>query len=265
MNETSPSSEMDVERRFAGVSRLYGKAGLDKLEAAHVVVIGVGGVGSWAVEALARNAVGSITVIDLDNVSESNFNRQLHAIDGAIGEAKVNAMQDRILAINPYCSVNIIEDFISSENIEYMLRHDRNKIDGVIDCIDDVNAKAALAVFCKTKKIPLIMTGGAGGRLDPTRLHVSDLSKARNDKLLAKVRGVLRDDYGYSRGNADPKKIPKMAIKCVYSDELAIKPEAASETDTGVTGLNCSGFGSSVCVTATFGFVAAQFIISLLV
>ncbi|MDP3677745.1 MAG: ThiF family adenylyltransferase, partial [Methylotenera sp.] len=157
----------DLNRRFGGVSRLYGIDGLAKLQAMHICVIGIGGVGSWAAEALTRNAVGTITLIDLDNIAESNVNRQLHAVDGAFGKAKVTAMRERILSINPLATVHEIEDFVTTENINTMLNHD---YDGVIDCIDDAKAKAAIANFCNAKNIPLVMTGGAGGRLDATRI-----------------------------------------------------------------------------------------------
>lgn len=261
--------ELDFERRFGGVKRLYGTEGLKKLTAAHAVVIGIGGVGSWAAEALARNAVGAITLIDLDNIAESNVNRQLHAVDGAFGKAKVSAMRERILSINPLCVVKEIEDFITSQNIANLLSFE---CDVILDCIDDAQAKIALAEFCKRKKLPLIMAGSAGGRLDPTRIQVADLALVTGDRLLSKVRNQLRRDYGFPKGQESKKatKMPeKFGIDCIYSDEQAIKPDSAnankSETQdaceiasTSITGLNCAGYGSSVCVTAPFGFTIAQ-------
>jgi len=249
------SETPDFERRFGGVRRLYGDVGLAKFQAAHIVVVGIGGVGSWAAEALSRNAVGAITLIDLDNIAESNVNRQLHAVDGAFGKAKVTAMRERILSINPSCKVTEIEDFVTLENIEELLDFGMN---GIVDCIDDAKAKAALAAFCKAQKIPLIMTGGAGGRLDATRIKTADLSKVTNDKLLAKVRNLLRRDYTFPKGEKSKFNIP-----CVYSDEPVTKPDAACEAD-GITGLNCAGYGSSVCVTAPFGFAAAGLMLSAL-
>ena len=263
----------DLDRRFGGVRRLYGEAGLAKFQASHVCVIGIGGVGSWAAEALARNAVGAITLIDLDNIAESNVNRQLHAVDGAFGKAKVTAMQLRILSINPSCKVTEIEDFATPENIEKLLNF---PVNGIVDCIDDAKAKAALAAFCKAKKIPLIMTGGAGGRLDPTRIKTADLANVTNDKLLAKVRNILRKDYAFPKGkdgiNAKQKK---MEISCVFSDEAVTMPleanihAALSDADLTscdlaqpITGLNCAGYGASVCVTAPFGFAAAGLMLS---
>lgn len=253
------TNEIDFNRRFGGVSRLYGDTGLAKLQAAHVVIIGIGGVGSWAAEALARNAVGNITLIDLDNIAESNVNRQLHAVDGAFGKAKVSAMHERILSINPLCVVHEIEDFITAENITSLLDF---KCDVIVDCIDDAQAKIALADFCKRQQIPLIMAGSAGGRLDPTRIQVADLAHVTGDRLLSKVRNQLRRDYGFPKAS-NTKKSAKFGIECVYSDEQAIKPESACEVDTtAITGLNCAGYGSSVCVTAPFGFTASQIVLN---
>lgn len=245
----------DLNRRFGGVARLYGADGLAKLQAVHICVIGIGGVGSWAAEALARNAVGTITLIDLDNIAESNVNRQLHAVDGAFGKAKVTAMRERILSINPLAIVHEIEDFVTIENVNAMLDRD---YDGVIDCIDDAKAKAAIANFCNARNMPLVMTGGAGGRLDATRIQQADLSEVSHDKLLAKVRNLLRRDYGFSNGHSTKGKSSKLGIHCVYSDEKVIQPDSAcAVADLAITGLNCAGYGSSVCVTAPFGFAAA--------
>jgi tRNA threonylcarbamoyladenosine dehydratase len=262
MNEAVDFERPDFERRFGGVSRLYGEAGLAKLQAAHVVVIGIGGVGSWAAEALARNAVGTITLVDLDNIAESNVNRQIHAVDGEFGKAKVTAMAERIRAINPACLVREIEYFVTLDNASKMLDFHSSVM---IDCADDVKAKIALALNCKATQTPLIMSGSAGGRLDPTRIKTADLSLVTNDKLLAKVRNQLRRDYQFpSASNA--KKSAKFGINCVYSDEPTIKPEAACEADTSsITGLNCAGYGSSVCVTAPFGFTMAQLAINLVI
>jgi tRNA A37 threonylcarbamoyladenosine dehydratase len=253
---------VDVARRFGGVARLYGEHGLAKLQAAHVVVVGIGGVGSWAAEALARNAVGQITLIDLDNIAESNVNRQLHAVDGAFGQAKVTAMRARILHINPQCVVREIEDFVTPDNIIKLLDF---QCDAVVDCIDDAKAKIALADFCKHRKTPLVMSGSAGGRLDPTRIQVADLAAVEGDKLLAKVRNQLRRDYGFPKASQH-KKSAKFGIQCIYSNEPVIKPMQSCETvQTSMTGLNCAGYGSSVCVTAPFGFAAAGVVVSTLI
>lgn len=250
----SMNKNLDFERRFSGVRRLYGEAGLAKLQAAHVVVIGIGGVGSWAAEALVRNAVGQITLVDLDNVAESNVNRQIHALDGNFGKAKVSAMHERILQINPTCQVHEVEDFITPTNLAMLLK----PCDIVLDCTDDAKAKVALAHFCKSNQTSLIMSGSAGGRLDPTRIQLSDMASVTGDKLLAKVRNQLRRDHGFPKAS-NTKKSTKFGLLCVYSDEPVVKPDAVCDADEGgVTGLNCAGYGSSVSITATFGFVLAQ-------
>ncbi len=244
--------EMDVARRFGGVARLYGADGLAKLQVAHICVVGIGGVGSWAAEAVARNAVGTITLVDLDNIAESNVNRQLHALNGAFGKAKVSAMAERIKLINPLVNVIEIEDFVTPENINTLLNEPYS---GIVDCIDDAKAKAAIAAFCKAKQFPLVMTGAAGGRLDATRIKQADLSLVSHDKLLAKVRNILRRDYAFAK--ASSTKPTKLDVSCVYSDEETIKPTATCDTEnSATTGLNCAGYGSSVCVTASFGFAS---------
>lgn len=252
MTRHATDTEADLERRFGGVRRLYGNQALQRFQAAHVCVIGIGGVGSWAAEALARSAVGRITLIDLDMVAESNVNRQIHALGDAFGKAKTSAMSERILAINPVCQITEVEDFVSPENVGQML--DKG-FDYVIDAIDQVRTKAAMIAWCKARGIPIVTAGGAGGQLDPTRIEVADLSRTIQDPLLAKVRSVLRKEYGFTR---DPKK--KFGIQAVYSSEPLRYPEnaAACETGPSLTGLNCAGYGSSVCVTAPFGFIAAS-------
>lgn len=257
----------DYERRFSGVRRLYGEKGLAKLQAAHVCVIGIGGVGSWAVEALARSAVGKITLIDLDNIAESNVNRQLHAVDGAFGMAKVTAMAQRIKAINPACIVKETEEFVTPENVAEMLN---SGFDMVLDAIDDAKAKVAIVACCKQYDIPLVTVGGAGGRLDPTRIKHGDLSQVVGDRLLAKVRNQLRREHGFPKAPTSHKKSPaKFGVMAVYSDEQVLQPnadiESSCEVDAAITGLNCAGYGSSVCVTAPFGMVAAAIALSQMV
>ena len=256
------NNESNHERRFGGIARLYGAAGARRIAAAHVCVIGIGGVGSWAAEALARSGVGRITLIDLDHVAESNINRQIQANDETLGKAKVQAMKERIARINPDCTVIGIEDFIDADNIATLLP----VCDAVIDAIDNVRAKAALAAHCKRNKLTLIMTGGAGGRIDPTRVCIDDLSRTTQDALASKVRSRLRSEHGFTR---DPKK--KFGIECVYSPEQIRRPaneacdaDADSEEALGISGLNCAGYGSSVAVTAAFGFAAAARIMVLL-
>lgn len=251
------SSTIDLERRFGGVARLYGATALARLSATHVCVVGIGGVGSWAAEALARSAVGRITLIDLDHVAESNTNRQVHALDGEFGKAKVRAMAERIGAINPTCVVNLIEEFIDEENVSTLLP----ECDCVVDAIDNVRAKAALIAHCCRANIDVVTTGGAGGRRDPTRVRVADLAHTVQDALASKLRARLRRDYGFAR---DLKE--KFGVECVFSDEPIQRPdlgEAACDAKSvpidqaGLQGLNCAGYGSAVMVTASFGLTAA--------
>lgn len=250
-------TEVEFERRFSGVRRLYGEAALAKFQIAHVCVIGIGGVGSWAVEALARNAIGRLTLVDLDNIAESNINRQIHALDGAFGKAKVTAMAERIHLINPLCKVQQVEDFINAENLGALLGNER--YDGVIDAIDDARAKAALAAWCRKEKLPLIMTGGAGGRFDATRIKTADLARTAGDPLLSKVRTLLRREYGFAKGEK-----AKFGIPCIYSDEPITRPVQCEGGEESLSGLSCAGYGSSVCVTAPFGFTAAGLMLDML-
>jgi tRNA threonylcarbamoyladenosine dehydratase len=249
--------DIDFERRFGGIARLYGAAALARFRRAHVCVVGVGGVGSWAVEALARSAVGQLTLIDLDNVAESNINRQIQALSGTVGQAKIAALAERIAQINPLCRVNQIEDFIAPDNLDQMIGG--RGYDYVIDAIDSVKAKTALVAYCRAQAIPLITIGGAGGQTDPTKIDVRDLSKTEQEPLLAKVRKRLRTDYGFPRGIKN-----KFHVDAVFSMEPLKFPDNegvcavdGDEQGGGVTGLNCAGFGSAMVVTATFGMVAA--------
>jgi tRNA threonylcarbamoyladenosine dehydratase len=245
--------DIDFDRRFGGVARLYGKAGLACLRQARVCVVGVGGVGSWVVEALARSAVGHLTLVDLDNIAESNINRQLHALSDTLGLAKVTALSQRIAQINPYCTVVEVEDFLTEDNLETILRAG---FDYVIDAVDDVRAKTAMIAWCRKHGVPLITIGGAGGQLDPTRIEIRDLARTEQEPLLAKVRKRLRAQHGFPRGEKS-----RFGIEAVFSTEPLRYPETVSETsascEVGVAGLNCAGFGSSVAVTASFGFAAA--------
>lgn len=260
---TADFEAADRARRFGGVTRLYGVAGLAAFERAHVAVIGIGGVGSWVVEALARNAIGKLTLIDLDNVAESNTNRQVHALDGNYGKPKVSAMAERIKLIDPACEVVEVEDFVEPANFDSVLG---GGFDFVIDAIDSVRTKTALIAWCVEKAQPLITVGGAGGQLDPTRIRIDDLALTIQDPLLSKVRAQLRKLHGFPRG---PKS--RFKVSAVYSDEPLIYPNAPQKADSedadapldlaGPQGLNCAGFGSSVCVTASFGFAAAAYVL----
>jgi tRNA A37 threonylcarbamoyladenosine dehydratase len=248
---------IDFDRRFGGIARLYGAKALERFKAAHVCVIGVGGVGSWVVEALARSAVGQLTMIDLDNLAESNVNRQIHALTDTLGKAKVTALSERIAQINPYCKVTEIEEFITPDNLEEMVRV--GKFDYVVDAIDDVQAKTALIAYCRANGIRLITIGGAGGQIDPTKIEIRDLCRTEQEPLLAKVRKRLRALHGFPRGTKN-----KFGIDAVFSTEPLRMPAPAAEAceipevdNAGVTGLNCAGFGSAMVVTASFGLVAA--------
>ena len=243
--------EMDRERRFGGVSRLYGADGAARLRQANVCIVGIGGVGSWSAEALARTGIGRLTVIDLDMVAESNTNRQIHALGDIYGKAKVDAIANRIVAINPECAVTCIEDFITPDNVAGIIDQ---RYSVVIDAIDQVRAKAAMIAHCRRINRPIIVAGAAGGQIDPTQVSIADLSQTVQDPLLAKVRSLLRKDYGFPR---DTKK--KFKVSAVFSTEQLRYPANDTACDTGVgpAGLNCAGFGSTVCVTSVFGMVAA--------
>ena len=243
--------------RFAGVARLYGIDGLQRLRAAHVAIVGIGGVGSWAAEAMARSGVGEISLFDLDDVCVSNTNRQLHALEGNIGRAKVEATAERLRAINPDCTVHAVADYVTRDT---MAEYITEQIDCVIDCIDSVISKAALISWCKRRKITVISTGGAGGQIDPTQVQVADLNKTVNDPLASRVRSTLRRDYNFSRNVSRNYGVP-----CVFSTEQLRYPKGdgsvclqKSFVGEGVR-LDCSGgFGAVMMVTATFGMVAAS-------
>ncbi|WP_018652503.1 tRNA cyclic N6-threonylcarbamoyladenosine(37) synthase TcdA [Actinobacillus capsulatus] len=243
----------NYEQRFGGIGRLYMPEGLAKLRQAHICVIGIGGVGSWAVEALARSGIGKITMIDMDDICVTNINRQIHAMSGTVAQLKTKAMKERIERINPECVVEIIDDFITPENIpEYL----NCGYDYVIDAIDSVKTKAALIAYCKRNKIRMITTGGAGGQTDPTQIQITDLSKTIQDPLASKVRSLLRKEYNFSQ---NPKR--KFGIDCVFSTQPLIFPKMGEGCEVSAT-MNCAnGFGAVTMVTATFGFFAVSRVI----
>ena len=240
----------NYEQRFGGIGRLYTPEGLAKLRQSHVCVIGIGGVGSWAVEALARTGIGKITMIDMDDICVTNINRQIHAMTGTVAQLKTEAMKERVERINPECVVEIIDDFISPENIpEYL----NQGYDYVLDAIDSVRTKAALIAYCKRNKIKLITTGGAGGQTDPSQIQIADLSKTIQDPLVARVRSLLRKEYNFSQ---NPKR--KFGIDCVFSTQPLIFPKMGEGCEVSAT-MNCAnGFGAVTMVTATFGFFAVS-------
>lgn len=256
-----PNESHDAERRFGGIRHLYGESALGKFRQAHVCVIGIGGVGSWAAEALARSAIGRITLIDLDHVAESNINRQLPALTSTLGLAKVQVMAERIRQINPDCEVTAVEEFIGVDNLEHLLAQ---RFDYVIDCIDGFRTKARLIAHCRRNRIPLVTVGGAGGQTDPTRIRVTDLSRTEHDALFSKTRKLLRTDYGFTK---NPKR--RFDVPCVYSLEQPVFAAAGGcisrEKPSGTTagGLTCAGgLGSAMPVTAAFGLAAAAHVLN---
>jgi len=241
---------VDLERRFGGVRRLYGSAGYERLRTAHVAVVGLGGVGSWAVEALARSGVGALTLIDLDHVAESNINRQLQALDATLGQAKPLALRERIAQIHPQCEVWVVEAFVEPGNWPALLQGRR--VDGVVDACDQVRAKQAIAQWSLATGVPIVCAGAAGGKRAAQRVELADLADVTHDPLLAALRQRLRK-AGAARSGA-------IGVRCVFSRETVARPDAATcDADAPpVDGsLNCHGYGSSVAVTATFGMVAA--------
>lgn len=249
------SLDADLERRFGGLRRLHGVAAYERLRAARIAVIGVGGVGSWAAEALARSGVAALTLIDLDHIAESNINRQIHAIEPTLGQAKVQALKDRIALIHPGCIVTPIEEFVDEDNVGQLLSADQ--VDVVLDCCDQVKAKAALATWAKEHQKALVTIGAAGGKLSPQLVEVADLADVTHDPLLASLRQRLRQKHNAPRKG-------KLNVTCVFSREVVLPPQDVCAADqTGDGSLNCHGYGSSVTVTATFGLVGAAQVIKL--
>lgn len=252
---SSGAHPVHAARRFGGIARLYGDAALPALARAHVCVVGIGGVGSWTAEALARSGVGHLTLIDLDHVAESNVNRQVHALGSTLGASKVEAMAARIADISPHCRVRIVDDFVTPENVEALVPADA----AVVDAIDAPRAKAALIACARRRRQPIVVCGGAGGRTDPLRLRRDDLSRTRGDALLAAVRARLRREYGFAR---DAGK--RFRVEALYSDEhltRAAREAACDEEARGGAPLNCAGYGSLVTVTAAMGLAAASWAI----
>jgi tRNA A37 threonylcarbamoyladenosine dehydratase len=241
----------DLQRRFGGLERLYGVTGAAGIRAAHVAVVGIGGVGSWAAEALARSGVGELTLVDLDHVAESNINRQVHALEGTLGQAKVQAMQERIAQINPGCVVHGVEEFVDPENWPQLLPAGVN---GIIDACDQVKAKVAMAEWALKTRTLFISVGAAGGKRLAHKVDVDDLAHTTHDPLLAQLRYRLRKFHGA------PREGRKIGVACVFSRE-AVAPPHASCAIEGDGSLNCHGYGSVVSVTATFGQCAAGWVL----
>lgn len=242
---------MNLDRRFAGLSRLYGSVGAERIRQSHVAVVGIGGVGSWTAEAMARSGVARITLIDLDHVSESNINRQIHALESTTGQAKVQAMRDRIIQINAECKVTCIEEFVEPENWPQLLPTDVN---AVVDACDQVRAKAAIAAWALSQAgFVLVSVGAAGGKRHAHKVDIDDLANVTHDPLLARLRHRLRKEH-----NA-PREGRKIGLACVFSREAVSAPDALCSAENDGS-LNCHGFGSVVSVTATFGLCAAGWV-----
>jgi len=237
--------DADLERRFGGLRRLYGDAGYTRIRAARVAIVGVGGVGSWCAEALARSGVAALTLIDLDHIAESNINRQVQALGATLGQAKVQALRERIADIHPGCSVTCVEEFADEANWPMLLAE---PVDVVIDACDQVRAKAAIAAWALRGRRALVVAGAAGGKRRPQEVEVADLELVTHDPLLAALRQRLRKQHGAARTG-------RIGVNCVFSREAVATPDASCGVDGS---LNCHGYGSSVGVTATFGMVAAS-------
>lgn len=234
----------DLERRFGGLRRLYGDAGYARLRAARVAVVGLGGVGSWAVEALARSGVAELTLIDLDHIAESNVNRQVQAISATLGQSKAQALAARVADIHPGCAVHVVEEFAAADNWPALLPQ---AIDALIDACDQVRAKQVLAAWTLQARLAFVCVGAAGGKQLAHAVEIDDLASATHDPLLAALRQRLRQQEGGAR------KGP-MRLRCVFSRESVRLPEGECAIDGN---LNCHGYGSTVTVTASFGFAAA--------
>jgi tRNA threonylcarbamoyladenosine dehydratase len=245
----SVDADADLERRFGGSRRLYGDAAYARIRRAHIAIVGLGGVGSWAAEALARSGVGALTLIDLDHVAESNINRQVQALGTTLGQSKVQALRERIADIHPSCEVIGIEEFVDEHNWPGLLTQ---PVDGVIDACDQVRAKAVIAAWALHTRCALVIAGAAGGKREPHAVRVEDLGLVTHDPLLASLRQRLRKHHGAARSGP-------IGVRCVFSREAVRMPdESCGVGDARDGSLNCHGYGSSVSVTATFGMVAAS-------
>ena len=248
---TDSLESVDLARRFSGLDRLLGVAPADRVRLAHVMVVGIGGVGSWAAEALARSGVGRLTLVDMDHISESNINRQLHALSSTLGMSKIEAMRQRIALINPACDVHCLDTFADADNWASLVA---GGVDAVLDACDQVRTKTAMAAWAITTKTPFITVGAAGGKRLAHAVDIADLSETTHDPLLAQLRYRLRKEH------SAPKNGKKMRVACVFSKEAVAGPDASCAVESDGS-LNCHGYGSLVTVTATFGMCAAGWII----
>lgn len=257
----------DYNQRFGGIARLYGVQGLKNLLNSRVLIVGVGGVGSWAAESLARSGVGAITLVDLDDICITNTNRQLPAMSGEYGKLKIKVISDRILSINPQCLVHCIEDFFTASSAEAILD---SHFDYVVDAIDSLHNKCLLASMCRDKNLPLLVTGGAAGKINPSQIQIADLGECFNDSLIFRMRKRLRQEFNFPNGSPSsraPKT--KFNMMCVYSPEEPVYPTSEGgitckipEAETNLK-MDCeTGMGSVSHITAVFGLMAAGHIVN---
>jgi tRNA A37 threonylcarbamoyladenosine dehydratase len=245
------------------MARLYGLSGAEQIASSHALIVGIGGVGSWIAEALARSGVGELTLVDMDHIAESNINRQIHALESTIGQSKVLAMKERISQINPECRVHVVDDFVTPENwLEMVAKINSSAsswvpVTALIDACDQVKAKVAMADWAMRQKVFMITLGAAGGKREAHRVEQADLSQVTHDPLLAQLRYRLRKEKGA------PKEGKKMGVRCVFSRENVAPPDASCQMEGDGT-LNCHGYGSAVTVTATFGLVASSLVVNFL-
>ena len=261
----SPATDADAARRFGGLDRLYGDGARQALAGLRVVVAGIGGVGAWCAEALARSGVGALTLVDLDHVAESNINRQVHALGSTLGQAKITAMADRIRDINPACRIDCVDDFIGPDNVDAILSGPAGVL---LDCTDQVQAKIAMILRARAAGWPVLVCGGAGGKTDPLALRGGDLSVVTHDALLGRVRQELRQRHGYPKGGAaggkPRRRVPRMGVHCLWFDQPVVLPSAwtaagaPADAASAPQGLSCAGYGSAVAITATMGMAAAD-------
>ncbi len=285
----SAEADVDLARRFGGLDRLYGEGATAKLAGLHVVVAGIGGVGAWCAEALARSGVGALTLVDMDHVAESNINRQVQALGSTLGQAKVTAMASRARDINPRCRVDCVDDFVGADNIAALLAGPAGVL---LDCTDQVAAKVAMVLQARAQGWPLLVCGGAGGKTDPLALRAGDLSAVGHDALLGRLRQELRQRHGYPKGGATGgkprRRVPRMGVHCLWFDQPVVLPAAwdrapaasaardapqgpesgaahdapqgleAGAARSALQGLSCAGYGSAVAITATMGMAAAD-------
>jgi tRNA A37 threonylcarbamoyladenosine dehydratase len=253
--------------RFGGIARLYGQNGLSRLKNSHILVVGLGGVGSWVVEALTRSGIGHLTIVDLDEVCITNTNRQLCATSETIGKSKAQTLKNRAQLVNPEINITTIENFFTEKSYEEILK---TKYDYVLDCIDSLDNKCLLISESIKRNYPILTMGGAAGKIDPSEVKMTDLAFSINDSLLQRVRKKLRRDYGFKRNPGQTlKSRKKMGVHCVYSPEDQRFPTSDGQISCNLPSSNTnlkmdceSGLGSSLMVTGTFAYLGSAFVVN---